>query len=233
MLPLTSRHRPPSGNSGLWESECRRMLRSIGGIGDTVVSGSVSLNLSPEELDSAQSLIFHSNVGDNFMVISVGAKVTAKDWGEPNWERFLGCLLQALPRNPMGLAFIGSADEHERSERLARIWTGRTANFCGQTSPRVSAAILANARLFVGHDSGPMHLAASVGTPTISIFSAREQPGIWFPIGQEENVFYRNVPCRDCRLDVCTVNAKRCLTEIDPAEVAQRAAHLLDLAKAT
>jgi len=58
-------------------------------------------------------------------------------------------------------------------------------------------------------------------------------PGLWFPIGQEGNVFYRNVPCRDCRLDVCTVNAKRCLTEIDPAEVAQRAAHLLDPAKAT
>jgi ADP-heptose:LPS heptosyltransferase len=54
----------------------------------------------------------------------------------------------------------------------------------------VSAAILAQARLFLGHDSGPMHLAAAAGAPVVAIFSARCRPGQWFPGGPRTTVLY-------------------------------------------
>jgi len=50
-------------------------------------------------------------------------------------------------------------------------------------SPRQSAAVLTEARLFIGHDSGPMHLAAAVGTPTVGLFGNNNQPRKWHPFG--------------------------------------------------
>src|SRR2546427_697419 len=66
---------------------------------------------------------------------------------------------------------IGAADERARSEALLSHWLGSGANLCGQSSVRESAAVLTHARVYLGHDSGPMHLAAAVGNRVLS-FSA-------------------------------------------------------------
>ena len=63
-------------------------------------------------------------------------------------------------------------------------------NLCGDVTPRLSALVIDRAKIFMGHDSGPMHLAASVGTPSVSVFSRHAKPGIWFPLGAHNRVFY-------------------------------------------
>jgi ADP-heptose:LPS heptosyltransferase len=72
-----------------------------------------------------------------------------------------------------------------------------------------------------------MHLASAVGTPTVAVFSARNLPGIWFPFGQKENIFYNNVSCRGCGLEVCVKYQQRCIAEIAPLKVATRAFNVL------
>jgi len=67
---------------------------------------------------------------------------------------------------------------------------GPRYNMCGKSGPRVSAAIMRHARLFVGHDSGPMHLAAAAGIRCVAIFCAHQPPGRWFPLGRGHAVFY-------------------------------------------
>jgi len=47
-----------------------------------------------------------------------------------------------------------------------------------------------NAQFFLGHDSGPMHLAALIEVPCVAIFSARAKPGVWFPFGSNNSIFY-------------------------------------------
>jgi ADP-heptose:LPS heptosyltransferase len=75
-----------------------------------------------------------------------------------------------------------------------------------------------------------MHLASAVGTPTIAIFSSRNMPGIWFPTGNEGNIFYNNVDCRGCGLEVCIARQQRCIREISPAAVAVRVDAILNAA---
>ncbi len=217
----TIEHLPPSGDRPLWESEASRMRRSIGAGDRPLTLEDFSLGLSPEEARVADDVLLRAGIGRPFIVASVGAKVSVKDWGEDRWQEFLKRLAESLPAIP--LVMIGSADEADRSARMAQVWPSKTANLCGKLTPRQSAAVLRLARLFIGHDSGPMHLSAAVGTPTIAVFSAREMPGVWFPFGQEHNVFYRSVPCRDCRLEQCVEFEKRCIRDIDPAEVARLA----------
>ena len=47
-----------------------------------------------------------------------------------------------------------------------------------------------DAEVFIGHDSGPMHLAASVETPSVCVFSTHAKPGIWFPCGLQHRILY-------------------------------------------
>jgi len=92
-------------------------------------------------------------------------------------------------------------------------------NLCGQLTPRESAAVFARSRIFIGHDSGPMHLAAAVNTPCVAIFAARNIPRVWFPYGEQHRVLYHHVDCAGCELETCIVQKKKCLTSITVDEV--------------
>ena len=155
--------------------------------------------------------------------MSVGTKVQSKDWGRDNWCMLLEQLGRLYP--DYALALMGAPEESEASEYAAdgwRVGAGAGAvviNLCGRLTPRESAACFARARLFLGHDSGPMHLAAAVGTPCVVLFAARNIPRVWFPQGPRHRVIYHVVDCMGCGLETCIVERKKCLTSITVGEV--------------
>ena len=184
-IPLARRDlvcQPISG--GLYESEAERLLRRVGKIGTVNLREAKwrDLALTPDETAAATRLLAEARIPDNFMAVSFGATSPLKDWGAENGRD----LLARLGRDflSLGLVLLGSTGELARNEMLLPSWPGPRVNLCGKTSPRVSAALLDRARLYLGHDSGPMHLAAAAGTRCVSIFSAQSPPGQWFPFGE-------------------------------------------------
>jgi heptosyltransferase III len=169
------------------------------------------------------------DLGQPVIVCSVGAKVDVKDWGIPNWQRLFSCLSSRYPRH--ALALLGAADESAAAEATRQRWQGSSVNLCGALSPRESGAVLERAALFVGHDSGPMHLAASVGTPCVAIFSARNLPRVWFPYGSQHRVLYKAMPCGGCALDRCEERHKECIASISVPEVIDAIAATLPAAE--
>lgn len=167
----------------LYEPETARLLRRVQALGcaDLHDRSWFDLALTPEETAEARRLLAEAKIGGKFIVASIGTKSPLKDWGIENWKQ----LLAALGREHPGvtLVLLGSADEAAASEELLRSWPGHGVHFCGQTSPRVSAALLREAALFLGHDSGPMHLADAAGTRCVTIYAAQAPPGQWFPSG--------------------------------------------------
>ncbi|MDB4466054.1 glycosyltransferase family 9 protein, partial [Akkermansiaceae bacterium] len=113
------------------------------------------------------------------LVIAPGTKQPIKDWGQDRWAHLIGLVAKILP--DWSLVLIGSEDEKERCEELRRFWNGDSLNLCGITSPRLSGAVLSLSSLFVGVDSGPMHLASASGTKVIGIFSGNNPEGQWSP----------------------------------------------------
>lgn len=164
--------------NGQYEAESQRLaarLRPLGEI-DLADRANWSLLLTPaEKAKGAEYVRGHSN----FVAASVGTKLFVKDWGEDNWGHLLRMLGAELPGTT--LVLLGADDERERSDRMGRLWHGPFLNLCGQTSPRISAAVLEHASLFIGHDSGPMHLASTLGIPTLGLFAWFNPPGQWFP----------------------------------------------------
>jgi ADP-heptose:LPS heptosyltransferase len=166
-------------NGGEFEPESQRLASRLASIGAVNLADQRFWELGLTQAERNQALELLPSHRKNFIAVSVGTKLPVKDWGEENWERLLVFLSREMP--DITLVLLGSAGEWERSEKMSRVWTGGHINLCGKTSPRISAAILERCRLFIGHDSGPMHLASAVGVPTLGLFSWHNPPGQWFP----------------------------------------------------
>jgi heptosyltransferase III len=205
--------------AGRFEHEGARLVRNLRSLTPASLTdaNSWSLHLSSQEKSSVSERLSGFVGRDRYLVASIGTKVEVKDWGEANWAEWAESVSSA--RRDLGLIAIGSADEFVASERIAAHWAGPVLNLCGMLTPRESACVIADAEAFVGHDSGPMHLAAAVGAACVAIFSAREKPGIWFPYGTQHHVLYKQTECFGCRLDTCVRHRKKCIAAIKPAEV--------------
>ena len=204
---------------GMYEYEGARLARCLRELGGARLDdpAAFDLVLSEAERRAAHTILAPNTTARPLLAVSIGAKVDVKDWGDKNWSALLSQVSKSL--SGWGLVMLGAEVERTRSDALAKCWQGDSLNLCGRLSVRESAAMLENCRLFIGHDSGPMHLAAAVGTPCVAVFSARNMPGVWFPYGNRHRVLYHSVACRDCRLQVCEKYQKKCITSISVSEV--------------
>jgi heptosyltransferase III len=206
-----------------YEAEASRLARCLAPVGDARLDdrSSWDLVLTEEEKAHATTVLRALN-GAPCLAVAIASKKQVTDWGIENWK----CLMRKLHREFPGhvLVFIGAKEDRSSSDNVAAEWLGASLNLSGDLSPRESAAVMRRADLFLGIDSGPMHLAASVGTPCVSIFAAHQRPGTWFPFGKAHEVIYHKTGCFGCNLAVCTAERKKCILSISPDEVVVAAA---------
>jgi lipopolysaccharide heptosyltransferase II len=104
---------------------------------------------------------------------------------------------------------IGSAGEREYTEKILReAGSASAANLAGKLSIRQLAALLSSASLVITNDSGPLHIACAVGTPTIAFFGP-ETPVLYGPLGKEHSVFFKGLSCSPC-INVHDAKTLRC-----------------------
>jgi heptosyltransferase III len=204
--------------TGLFEGERFRITRLIAELGDANPTDLANwdLVLTSEEHNSAMTALAPL-AGYPLIVCGPGTKMPAKDWGQDNWQALLARISARYPGH--ALVLVGAADEFAVADHAARHWTGPKVNLCGNLAPRQTAALLDRAKLFLGPDSGPMHLAESQGVPCVIPFSAATPAGIWFPQGDRHQVVYHRTSCSGCYLEKCTVPGHPCLKSISVEEM--------------
>lgn len=108
-----------------------------------------------------------------------------------------------------------------------------TADLAGKLDLHLLGALLAEARLFFGVDSAPMHMAAAVGTPTVALFGPSGE-AMWGPWRVEHEVVTKpGCDCRPCGRDGCDGSkVSRCLTELDAGQVCKAVDRLLERTQA-
>ena len=206
----------------MFEHESSRLTRNLSELGDGRLSDPASwdLHLTAKERERALQVLEPLG-GRKFLAVSFGTKNQSNDWQQENWKALLGRLAEIYP--DLALVICGAAVEAEMSEFAASGWREHSGNpvlnLCGQLSPRESAAVIGHAVFYLGHDSGPTHLAAAAQTPIVAIYGGRNLPGTWFPYGEQHKVLYHRVSCSGCRLQTCTVEKKRCILSITIEEV--------------
>ena len=120
-----------------------------------------------------------------FIVIHPGASDPAKCWPAANFALLMDRLAE---RYALKIVLIGAAQTVSMAEDILRQARRHSQflNLTGKTSLAQTVSLLRRARLLISNDSGPVHVAAGVGTSVISLF-LRDQPGInaerWKPLG--------------------------------------------------
>ena len=87
------------------------------------------------------------------------------------------------------------------------------------------AALIAAAGVLIANNSGPVHLAAALGTPVVALYALTNPQHT--PWRVPSRVLSQEVPCRDCLQSVCPEGHQRCLTGVAPERVAAAARELL------
>ena len=204
--------------TGMWEREASRLSRCIHPLGDTDYSDlrNWDMLLTDAETRKADTLLGQL---ENRAIIACGpgTKMQAKDWGQEKWRELLERLGAEFPNH--ALVLIGAGEDRQVSEYASSGWRGPKVNFCGELTPRESAAVIRHAKLFLGPDSGPMHLAAAYDVPCAIPFASVDHRGRWFPIGEGHQPIYHDVPCSNCRLQVCIEQEKKCINSISVDEM--------------
>jgi heptosyltransferase-3 len=177
-----------SAETGEEEFEARRLARCLEPLGPIDLDDPAvwDLRLTDLEHATARSVLAPLN-GMSFLAVNTGGKVAVKDWGEENWAVTLKQLGAELG---VAVVFVGAAEDSERAVALSAAWGGPALDLCGKLAPRETAAVLAQATAFVGHDSGPLHFAASTQTPCVGIFGDFNRPRKWHPYGPRHRIIH-------------------------------------------
>lgn len=217
--PVTQDLRNPRTDSmtGLAEYECSRLARTIADLGPIDLDDAKNWDLL---LTDAEQLAGDRAIepfgGKPFIAINMGGKVAEKHWGHGNWRALLREL--SVDYGGYGLLFLGADEEASSVAEVAENWPGAVVNACGQLLPRESGAALRRASLFVGHDSGPMHLAAAVGVTCVAPFGGYNPPRRWHPYGEK----HRIVHCMEGVMNVRVEEIAAKVREVLPALIAAR-----------
>ncbi len=154
--------------------------------------------------------------GRRWMGFQIGAGSEAKEWPRRNVGAFLEAFAERF--KDCDIVLVGS-DEEKAKEILTAHPQLSFINLVGRTSLRELCLLMKKFKLFIGHDSGPTHLAAALGVRTIFLYSGTNLFEQWRPLAEEATVLRRPVPCSPCGLSVCNVPGHPCLSEISPGEV--------------
>jgi ADP-heptose:LPS heptosyltransferase len=123
--------------------------------------------------------------------------------------------------------FVGSADERDIEAAVRASATGRRAFWlAGGLTWQELTALLERARLHIGNDSGPAHVAAALGIPSVVLFGPQE-PNRFRPWSDRSFVLHHRVHCCPCWQNVCVHPENPCVNLIEIEEVKARVSQIL------
>lgn len=152
-----------------------------------------------------------------YAVIHAGSGSIKKNWPEENYLR----LADRLRDDGFEIVWItGPAEKRGNHPCQDKI--------CRNLPLSLLAAVISRSRLYVGNDSGPTHLSAALGIPTVVIFGP-SNPRIWKPAGIKVRVIHKNLPCSPCHgSPIPSQCGKECLNSISVEDVLQEIHSILE-----
>lgn len=201
-----------------------------------LAGGEEGLNVTAEELKpryfsehdearAASALERHGLRDDTVYVVlnpNAGELSLERRWPVAN---FIELARRWLGREGWAVVLIGSKSEREYNQVIAdRVGHARCVNLAGELATGELSALFARAAVVVSNDSGPMHLAAAIGAPTLGLFGP-ETPVMYGPLGLRSRALYRPPACSPCinvhdnKVASCIYGEPQCLVALPVDEV--------------
>ncbi len=172
--------------------------------------------LRQHELDSRQRPLVALNTG--------ATNSRAKCWPVESFAALGDCLIEQCNAQ---IVLIGAPAERENAAQvLKRMWSQETVNLAGETTMAQLVGLLVRCDLLISNDTGPAHIAAALGRPTLTIFGPTNE---WetAPTGARAALIRaEGIECARCMHRDCPID-HRCMTRLSVEAVAERALSLL------
>ena len=170
----------------------------------------ISLKLEETDLDSANSLLNRGDLRFPVVVIHPGAPASLKRWSAEKYAQLAGELLREYNAR---IVLVGRKEERQITDSIALAINHQATDLSGQTTLGQLCAVLRMADLFIGNDSGPMHIASACGTKVIGLFGPTS-PQRFGPYGDKCIALRMESRCPPCMREECKTPDYRCVDKI-------------------
>lgn len=151
-----------------------------------------------------------------WVAMNVSARWETKRWPAQHFAVVADRLSEA---HALPVVLIGGPAERPESLAVTALMRTKAIDLTGQTPVGLLPGLLRRASVLVTNDSGPMHIAAAVGTPVVALFGPTD-PVRTGPYGMGHVVLSHAVECRPCfRRDCTRAVSLECLTAVRPEQV--------------
>lgn len=141
-------------------------LELVGIIGASTLDKRLSLLVRDDIVKNFNRELFNLDTNEDFIIVHPWTSDTVKQWPLENFRQLVSQLIKELG---LGIVIIGNRDNFAKSRIFSHL-DEKVINLTGKTTLQELAGFLKGAKLLISGDSGPVHLAACVGTPVIALF---------------------------------------------------------------
>ncbi len=202
--------------------EVRRQLDLVESIGCKTDDERLSLHVPAQARDMAMELLRARGVDleRRWVVVHPGASAPSRRYEPDGFAAATGIL--AL--EGWQIVFTGSGDESPLVERIRTAMGAPSTSLAGELHLAELAAVIEATPLLISNNTGPVHLAAALGTPVVDLYALTNPQHT--PWSVENRVLFHDVPCRNCFKSVCPEGHHDCLRLVPPDAIVVAAREL-------
>ncbi len=203
--------------------EVRRQLDLVAATGARTGDENLSLEVPQAARARVDGILerLEPGAGGDWAVVHPGSTAASRRYPPGMYAE--AC--ERLVRHGISVVFTGDRSERELVDEIRSRMTTDSPSLAGELDLAELAALLAAAPVLVAGNTGPVHVAASVGTPVVDLYALTNPQHT--PWGVPSRVLFQDVPCRWCYSSVCPEGHHRCLRGVSPEEVADATVTLL------
>ncbi len=192
-----------------------RYLDFLRYLGADVKAPEFLISIDEENKNKISRILQINNIDkkDRFVAVSPIALWETKLWDDEKIARLCDRIMEES-----GVKVIFTGSDRGKLEQIQSRMRLSSINLGGETTLRDLAFLYQTASLLITTDSGPMHIAAAVGTPVIALFGPTD-PNRTGPYGKNHTIIQKELSCSPCFLKKCT--SMKCMSDITVEEVFQ------------
>ena len=181
-----------------------------------ITSRKTFFNVPSENQTWAKDFLSELGIDTSKPIVAIhpGSPIPLKRWPADRFAKLADILIE----RKMQVLFLGVAAEKQFVEDIQAQMRHSSINIAGRTNLQQLGAVLQNCHLFIGNDSGPMHIAAAVGTRVIGLFGP-SSPQRFGPFGDNCTAIRKELDCLPCMKEKCRLGVEGCIVEISVEDV--------------
>jgi len=204
--------------------EVSRQLDLVASVGSEIADQRMSLQVPEAARMRVLQLLqeLGINLGHPWIVIHPGATALSRRYPP---ERFAAVADQLVQQYGIPVIFTGTEPEQELVTSIRQTMSATSHALVGCLNLGELTALLNLAPLLISNNTGPVHIAAAVGTPVVDLYALTNPQHT--PWEVPNRVLFHDVPCRICYKSICPEGHYHCLRLVEPETVVDAALELL------